>query len=78
MERKKQYIKIEKIGEGSFGKVFKVRHKKSKETLVMKEINLVRLSPKQKDEAVNEVRIISSLNNDFILTFKDAFLCEGI
>ena len=77
MDKKRNYEKLGQIGRGSFGVIFKVRHKKTKEILVMKEVNLAQMSPSKKDEAVNEVRILMSIEHENLLTFKEAFLCEG-
>lgn len=77
MEKRKLYEKLEMIGRGSFGEVFKVRHRKTKEILVLKEVNLAMMSPRKKDEAVNEVRILMRLEHRNLLHFREAFLCEG-
>ena len=39
-----KYSKIKKIGEGSFGKALLVRHKESGKQMVVKEINMSRVS----------------------------------
>lgn len=77
MDKKRQYLKLEQIGRGAFGIIFKVRHKATKEILVLKEVNLAQLGPRKKDEAVNEVRILMSIEHDNLLHFREAFLCEG-
>ena len=77
MNKRRNYEKLEQIGVGAFGKVFKVKDRRTKEILVLKEVNLAMMGPRNKDEAVNEVRILMSINHRNILSFKEAFLCEG-
>jgi hypothetical protein len=38
---------------------------------------LAQLGPRKKDEAVNEVRILMSIEHENLLHFREAFLCEG-
>ena len=35
-----------------------------------------KLSEKEKENALNEVRILASLRNDFVVSYKDAFIDE--
>lgn len=73
MKIKNKYEKLEKIGQGSFGKVFKVRNRSTKEFMVMKEIDLSTMNLKMKKDAENEVKLLKSFNNPFILKFIESF-----
>jgi NIMA (never in mitosis gene a)-related kinase len=77
MKQMRRYERLEKIGQGSFGKVYKVRDRKSKTNFVLKEIDLSVLSPKQIKEAENEVQILSLLDHPYILSYVDSFKCQG-
>ena len=78
MDKRRKYEQLEQIGRGSFGVIFKVQHKQTKEILVMKVVNLAQLGERKKDEAVNEVRILMSIEHENLLHFREAFLCQGI
>ena len=77
MDPRKKYEKLEKIGQGSFGKVFKIRNRSTREFLVMKEIDLSSMSPKMRKDADNEVKILSNLNHKYIVRFVESFKAEG-
>ena len=73
MQINKKYEKLEKIGQGSFGKVFKVRNRTTKEMMVMKEIDLSTMNLKMRKDAENEVKILKSINNPYILKFIESY-----
>lgn len=77
MKLRNKYEKLEKIGQGSFGKVFKVRNRSTKEFLCLKEIDLTLMGPKMRRDAENEVKILQTMNHDCILGFKESFKAEG-
>ena len=56
-----------KLGEGSFSSVFKVKRKADSEIYAMKQVKLGFLSVKEKENALNEIRILASLTHDNII-----------
>lgn len=72
MKIEKEYRRLEKIGQGSYGTVTKIVHKESKKVYVLKEIDITKMSPKQKQAALNEVFILKSLNHQNIIKFVDS------
>ena len=74
MSKTKDYEMICKIGQGSFGTVFKVRRKSDKQILVMKMIKIPTLSKKHQQESLHEVTILSSLNNSYIVKYYESFV----
>jgi NIMA (never in mitosis gene a)-related kinase len=42
----------------------------------MKKVKIGQLKPKEKENALNEVRILASINNPYVIQYKDAFICE--
>jgi len=65
---------LNKLGQGSFGVVYKVRRKADKGIYVMKQINIAQMSHNLRKEALNEVKILSSLNNDYIVKYYESFI----
>ena len=68
------YEILNKLGEGSFGTVYKVQRKNDKKTCVMKQINMSKMNSRARNEAKNEVTILSQLDNDYIVKYYDSFL----
>ena len=61
------FQKIEKIGEGGYGKVFKVLSKKDNKYYAMKKISDI-------DEAVqNEINILSTIDSEYIVKYYGSF-----
>ena len=67
---------IKELGSGSFGRVLKVRKKDDLNTFAMKTIKLMKLSAKEKDNALNEVRLLASIDAPNIIKYKGAFFQE--
>ena len=66
------YIVIERIGVGSYGRIYKV--KKDNKLYVLKEIPLNKNLDNEKIESVkNEAEILSSLNNKYIVKYYESF-----
>ena len=74
MSKSKDYEIICKIGQGSFGTVYKVKRKTDKQILVMKMIKIPTLSKKHQQESLHEVTILSSLNNPYIVKYFESFV----
>lgn len=77
MKPEKKYEKLEKIGQGSFGKVYKVRNRSTKEFLCLKEIDLTVMSPKMRKDAENEVKILKTMRHEYILKFIESYKTNG-
>ena len=67
---------IQKIGEGAFSIVYKVRRKKDNMVYALKKVKLQKLKDKEKENALNEVRILASINSPFVIKYKEAFIEE--
>eukprot|EP00439_Symbiodinium_sp_Y106_P022455 s3659_g2.t1 len=70
------YTKIKDIGSGSYGKAVLVQDKESK-LYVMKIIDMSRMDPKQRKDAINEVRVLSSLKHPYIVSYRESYMSEG-
>ena len=67
---------ISKLGEGSYSTVYKVRRKADLKMYALKKVKLKNLSEKEKQNALNEIRILASIKSDHIIAYKEAFIEE--
>ncbi|RTG88317.1 cyclin-dependent kinase 9 [Schistosoma bovis] len=77
-----QYVRLQKIGQGTFGEVFKVRHKSTKQHFALKRIRMEQEKEgvcstfnipilKFPITALREIRILQSLNHENIVCLKE-------
>ena len=64
------------LGKGTFGSVKIVTRKEDKKVYAMKTVNIGKLDNKEKEAALNEVRILASLSHPNIVGYKEAFYDE--
>ena len=70
-------FKIERVlGKGSFSSVNLVTRKKDNRIYALKSVILEKLSKKQQENSVNEVRILASINHPNVIGYKEAFWDE--
>jgi NIMA (never in mitosis gene a)-related kinase len=69
----KDFEIICELGKGAFANVYKVKRIKDGEIYAMKKVCLNKLKPKEKDNALNEIRILASINHTNIISYKEAF-----
>ena len=72
----KNFELISKLGEGSYSTVYKVRRKADLKMYALKKVKLKNLSEKEKQNALNEIRILASIKSDHIISYKEAFIDE--
>lgn len=61
------------LGEGAYGKVYKALRMSDNKIYAVKVIDLNKLSFREVEDAVNEIRIMASMTSPFILSFYEAF-----
>jgi len=64
------------IGEGAYSSVYKVKRISDKKDYALKKVTLADLSQKEKENALNEVRILASIRNPNIIGYKEVFIDE--
>ena len=67
---------ISKLGEGAYSIVYKVKRKEDSKIYALKKVKLKGLSEKEKQNALNEVRILASIKCKFVISYKEAFIDE--
>ena len=66
---------LKKLGDGSYSVVYKVRRKADNNIYALKKVNLQKLKDKEKQNALNEVRILASIKS--LSQYKKSF-CDFI
>jgi len=67
------FKQIKLLGEGAFAAVFQVRRHVDGEIYALKKVKLPSLSDKEKHNALNEIRLLASVQQENIVSYKDAF-----
>ena len=65
-----------KIGEGAYSTVYTVRRIEDDQLYALKKVKIQSLSLKEKQNALNEVRILASVNSPFVISYKESFIDE--
>ena len=68
---------ITKIGEGAYSTVYTVRRIEDDQLYALKKVKIQSLSLKEKENALNEVRILASVNSPFVISYKESFIDEA-
>ena len=65
------------IGKGAYSEVFKVRRLTDGLQYALKKVRMQRLSFREKENALNEVRILASIEHECIIGYKEAFFDDS-
>ncbi|XP_013209548.1 serine/threonine-protein kinase Nek1, partial [Microtus ochrogaster] len=72
-----KYVRLQKIGEGSFGKAVLVKSTEDGRHYVIKEINISRMSGKERQESRREVAVLANMKHPNIVQYKESFEENG-
>lgn len=72
-----QYEVVEQIGRGAYGTAYLVHHKAERKRYVMKKIRLTKQNDKFQRTAYQEMSLMASLSNPYIVEYKDGWVDEG-
>ena len=67
---------ISKLGEGAYSTVYKVKRNIDNNIYALKKVKLLNLSEKEKQNSLNEVRLLASIKSNFVISYKEAFFDE--
>lgn len=57
--------------------MYKVRRAEDQAVYALKKVKMLNLSDKEKENALNEVRILASINHNNVIAYKEAFIDEA-
>jgi NIMA (never in mitosis gene a)-related kinase len=69
----KQFTIQKKLGDGAFSSVYAVKRISDGEMYAMKKVKMGKLTNKEKENALNEVRILASIQHPNVIGYKEAF-----
>ncbi|XP_013214171.2 serine/threonine-protein kinase Nek1 isoform X10 [Ictidomys tridecemlineatus] len=72
-----KYARVQKIGEGSFGKAILVESTEDGRQYVIKEINISRMSSKEREESRREVAVLANMKHPNIVQYRESFEENG-
>jgi NIMA (never in mitosis gene a)-related kinase len=67
---------INHLGDGSYSSVYRVKRIEDGQDYALKKVKIQSLSDREKENALNEVRILASIKNPFVASYKQAFFDE--
>jgi len=67
---------LKEIGEGSYSTVLKVQRIADGNIYALKKVKFYKLSDKEKENALNEIRILASVQDKNVISYKEAFFDE--
>jgi NIMA (never in mitosis gene a)-related kinase len=73
---KPSYKIIKLLGEGSYGKAFLCINRMDNSQCVIKQINIQNMSEKDKQDTLNEAKILEKLDHPNIIKFKEVFIAN--
>jgi NIMA (never in mitosis gene a)-related kinase len=72
-----KYEQIRVLGQGGFGKAILARRKSDRTQVVIKEVRLTALGPKDREEALKESKVLASLKHPYIVEYSESFQERG-
>ena len=71
------YSVIKKIGEGSLSKIYKCKHKQTGEIWAIKCIEYGGFNDVEKENVLNEIRVLASIDHPNIIGYKESFIIKA-
>ncbi|OHT16615.1 CAMK family protein kinase [Tritrichomonas foetus] len=72
-----KFEQVRVLGQGGFGKAILARRKDDKTLVVIKEVQLTALKPRDRDVAFQEAKLLAKLHHPFIVSYVDSFQENG-
>ena len=72
----KDFEVIKELGKGAFATVALVKRLEDKKTYALKRVKITQMSPKERENALNEVRLLASVPHVNIIGYRESFFDE--
>lgn len=69
-----KFTKVRNVGKGNMGACALVRNNEDNKYYVIKQIDLTRMNKKERQQSLNEARLLSSLRHPNVINYVDSFL----
>lgn len=73
----KDFQILSRLGEGAYSSVYRVKRLVDGMEYALKKVKMGNLSEKEKQNALNEVRILASLRHRNVIAYKEAFVDDA-
>ena len=70
----KGFTELKLLGNGTYGRVYKVKRQSDGNVYALKVVNLSNLSTHELESSLNEIRLMASFTSPFIIRFYEAFI----
>lgn len=67
---------IKKLGDGAYSSVYKVKRVSDNSIYALKQVKMATLTEKERENALNEVRILASIEEPNVISYKESFIDE--
>ena len=74
----KDFQLLKFLGKGTFGAVYTARREADGNTYAIKKVDTRRMPLKERQESVNEIRVLASIQGAHVITFYEAFVESDI
>jgi NIMA (never in mitosis gene a)-related kinase len=74
----KDFEILKELGKGAYSTVYKVRRVVDGVEYALKKIKLIDLKEKERENALNEIRLLASIRHPNIICYKEAFFEKKI
>ena len=68
---------LDKLGKGAYSNVYRVSRREDGKIYALKKVPMKDLTDKEKENALNEVRLLASIDNKHVVSYKQAFMDES-
>lgn len=69
----KDFEILNELGKGTYGSVYKARRIQDSKMYAVKKVDLQKLTKKEKENALNEIRLLASIGSQNVISYKDSF-----
>lgn len=70
----KDFQLLSRLGQGAYSTVYKVKRLIDNQEYAMKKVKMNNLSEKERQNALNEVRLLASITHPNIIAYREAFM----